>query len=990
MKHLKIMLFHKTRFNLILSAFILLFVFVLQTEAQTDVPFLYTGAVQTFVVPCGTYSVNVKAWGGGGSGGGADSYIGAPGGGGGFVQTDIAVTPGQVLTVIVGGGGGPGGNCAGSAPGGTGGWGNGLIAGGRGGNAGASGCSGGGGAGGGASAIYNGATELLVAGGGGGGSGGGLNSAGGAGGAGGGTNGNTGSGCSIGIAGSSANGNGNAGGDRGGADGAGGGGGGGGHNGGSAGGSPPGCDCGGCGGGGGNSYSSGTGITITNGSGQTPGNSGDPGLPSGGAIGGYHSAGGNGFVILTYNGGPPVARFKSTTVCNGNATQFTDSSTTVNGALTLRGWDFGDGSPINTATNPTHTYAAGGTYNVKLAVTNTFSCIDTITKPVQVYYNPTTSYTHADVCLGDSVHFNNTSTIDPSTSISTYLWVFGDGSATSSLTSPGHFYATEGTYTVTLVATSANQCSNASIATIKVFDAPHSSFTFSNECLIHSVLFSNASTNPTMGIISNWSWNFGDGSPLNTTTLSPTHLYAAPGNYQVTLISHSSNLGCPDTLKDSVTVYPMPVANFSFTDVCLHQQMNFNDSSKVSSGTIASRSWDFGDGTLPDATTNPTHLYTNYGTFSVTLVVTTNNGCKDTVTKNVTIHPLPFAHFNLINVCDGSPVPFTNTSTIPAGVDSIQTWKWTFGDGNFANTKNTSHLYASAGFNVVQLLAVSNFGCADSITKISIVNPNPVVIYTATDTLGCAPLCVNFQNASQIASGTNAHFLWTFGDGSPTSTLQTIAHCYSNDSVYSSILFTPTLKVTSDSGCVTTISKNNQITTYPTPKAKFMALPQSTSIINPIITMTDQSTGANFWKWNFGDNDSTALSTPPPHTYADTGTYSIKLIVSTQYNCVDITSQTVIIEPDFTFYIPNAFSPNGDGVNDTFMGQVIFIKEFKMSIFDRWGNLIFTTDDVNTPWDGKVNHGGDIAQRDVYVYNIVLTDLKNKKHSYKGTVTLVR
>ena len=983
------MLFHKKGFNLTLGVLVLLCSFILQTEAQTSVPFSYTGAVQTFTVPCGTYLLHIKAWGGGGSGGGSDSYIGAPGGGGGCVLTDVAVTPGQVLTIIVGGGGGPGGNCAGSAPGGTGGWGNGTIGGGRGGNAGASGCSGGGGAGGGASAIYDGSTVLFVAAGGGGGSGGGNTSAGGAGG-GAGQSGNSGAGCSVGVAGASSSGIGNQGGDRGGADGAGGGGGGGGYNGGSGGGAPPGCDCGGCGGGGGNSYSSGTGAVITNGSGQTPGNSADADLPAGISVGGYHSAGGNGFIMITYNGGPPIARFKNTTVCNGNATQFTDSSTTANGAITLRGWDFGDGSPFSTATNPTHTYSTGGTYNVTLVVTNTFSCTDTMTKPVKVYYNPVASSTHTDVCLGDSVHFNNTSTIDPSTSISTYLWVFGDGSATSSLTNPSHLYVASGTKTVTMVATSIDQCSNASTVTVNVFDAPHSSFTFNNECLLQSVLFSNTSTNPTMGIISNWSWNFGDGSPVNTTTLSPAHLYAAPGNYQVTLISHSSNLGCADTLKDSVTVYPMPVANFSFTNVCLHQQMNFYDSSKVSSGAIASRLWDFGDGTLPDATTNPTHLYSNYGTFTVSLVVTTNNGCKDTVTKSVIIHPLPFAHFTLINVCDGSPVPFTNTSTIPGGTDSVQIWKWTFGDGNFSNTKNTSHLYASAGFNVVQLLAVSNFGCADSITKISIVNPNPVVLYTATDTLGCAPLCVNFQNASQIASGTNAHFLWTFGDGSPTSTLQTISHCYINDSVYAPILFTPTLKVTSDSGCVTTISKNNQITTYPTPKAKFVALPESTSIINPIIATKDQSTGANFWKWNFGDNDSTALSSPPPHTYADTGTYSIKLVVSTQYNCVDIASQTIVIEPDFTFYIPQAFSPNGDGVNDTFKGQGIFIKDFKMSIFDRWGNLIFVTDNVNTAWDGRVNHGADIAQRDVYVYTIVLTDLKNKIHSYKGTVTLVK
>ena len=114
------------------------------------------------------------------------------------------------------------------------------------------------------------------------------------------------------------------------------------------------------------------------------------------------------------------------------------------------------------------------------------------------------------------------------------------------------------------------------------------------------------------------------------------------------------------------------------------------------------------------------------------------------------------------------------------------------------------------------------------------------------------------------------------------------------------------------------------------------------------------------------------------------------MITSTQYGCIDTTYITVIIEPDFAFYIPNAFSPNDDGINDTFNGKGIFIKDYEMMIYDRWGNLIFYTNDINKPWDGKANQGADMAQRDVYIYVVNLTDILRKKHSYKGTVTLVR
>ena len=956
--------------------------------AQVIQSFSYTGTAQTFIVPGCVDTIHVKAWGGGGSGGGSDSYIGAPGGGGGFVQSSIAVTAGQTLTVIVGGGGGPGGNCAGSAPGGTGGWGNGVHNGGRGGNAGSNGCSGGGGAGGGASSIYNGSTALLVAAGGGGGSGGGNTSAGGAGG-GAGQNGNTGSGCSIGIAGGSGGGNGNQGGDRGsGNDGAGGGGGGGGNNGGTGGGAPPGCDCGGCGGGGGNNYSSGTGNIINNGSGQSAGNNTDNALPSGAAAGGYHSAGGNGFIQLIFNGAPVVA-FSGTSVCNGDATQFTDNTTNVSGTIVSRAWDFGDGSPVNTSQNPPHTYANAGTYTVKLIENNSVGCADTLSKSIQVYYNPVTGFTHNDVCLGDSMHFINTSSVDPSTSIASYLWVFGDGGPTSTLKNPAHYYSTKGTYTVTLVSTTADGCSSAAIVTVKTFDTPTSIFTFSNTCLSNSALFTNASTPPTMGTLANWSWDFGDGSPLIISVSSPQHLFSLPGKYQVTLITHSSNLGCPDTLQDSITVYPMPVTRFLFANVCLHQPMNFNDSSIASSGIIATRSWNFGDATPLVTLQDPSHTYTSPGTYSVTLIVTTNHGCKDTIVKSVVVHPLPTAQFSRANVCDGTGVQFNGLSSVPSS-DTIQSNTWNFGDGNSGITLSPLHLYSAAGSYTVKLVIISNFGCRDSISKISIVNPNPVVKFHAPDTVGCEPLCVNFKDTSTILTGVNAHWLWNVGDGSATHTTQAFIHCYINDSVFAANSFNVTLTVTSDSGCVTTKIKNNYITVYPNPVAGFSVQPESTTITDPVISFKNFSTGTTIWNWNLGDNTSSSIEHPMPHTYQDTGTYIVRLITSTQYSCADTAYKNVIIEPVFLFYIPNAFTPDGDGINDTFIGKGIFITEYKMSIYDRWGNLIFYTDDIHQPWDGKANHGTELAQRDVYVYVIEIVDFKKKKHNYRGAVTLMR
>lgn len=978
-----------------IALFMFLFIFSFNVYSQTSLPFPYTGSPQTYTVPCGVDTIHVKAWGAGGSGGGADSYGGAVGGAGAFIESDILVTPGQILTMIIGGGAGPGTGCVACSGGGSAGMGGGVVDGGRGGNAGCSPCSGGGGGGGGGAAIYSANAPLVVAGGGGGGSGGGQFSSGGAGGAGG-ANGSPSPGsCSaVGITGANSSGNGVQGQDKGGGDGAGGGGGGGGYNGSTGGGSPPSCDCGGCGGGGGSSWSSGFNTIIINGNGQTPGSSNNPDLPAGAAAGGGTSTkGGDGFIILTFDGGSPETDFSATTVCHGNTTQFTNNSATASGTITSTAWDFGNGSPVNNATNPGYIYPAAGTYTVTLIVTNNYGCADTAVKSVQVYHNPTAAFTQSDVCFGDSMYFTNTSFIDNSTAIAGYSWSFGDGSPLGTAQNPAHYYL-PGTFPVILLATSTDGCPDTAGISVNTFDPPKSSFVFNNTCLFDSVKYTNTSLPPVMGSIASWTWDFGDGSALNNTVWSPQHLYTVPGNYQVSLITYSSNLACKDTFQNTITVYPMPVADFSFTDVCLNQVMNFYDSSTVSSGNIASTSWDFGDSSPLSAIPDPTHTYASPGTYTVTLFIATNTNCKDTITKSVVVHPLPVAQFSSSNVCDGSTVPFNDLSTIAANPtnDVIQTWKWNFDDGSPLNTsQHTSHLYSAAGFYAVQLLVVSNFGCSDSITKTTIVNPNPVVLYSASDTIGCEPLCVDFQNLSVIATGANVSLLWAFGDGSTAGNSQDPTHCYSNDNIFPPKFFNVTLTVTSDSGCVSILSKNNYITVYPNPEAVFTVDPKTTIIIDPVFTIKDQSVGADYWSWNFGDGTAPLITNlPVPYTYADTGTYLITLITSTQYGCADTAYETIIIDPDFVFYIPNAFSPDGDGINDSFTGRGIFISKFKMTIFDRWGNLIFFSDDIDKPWDGKANRGTGGAQIDTYVYVFELTDIKNKKHSYKGIVTLVR
>ena len=474
------------------------------------------------------------------------------------------------------------------------------------------------------------------------------------------------------------------------------------------------------------------------------------------------------------------------------------------------------------------------------------------------------------------------------------------------------------------------------------------------------------------------------------TSVTTSSMTVSPTTSTTYIVEVKDNLGCTDTAQTTVIIAPSPNSDFSPNDVCLNQPINFTNLSSVPSGTITAWSWNFGDGSPMVFIQSPSHFYPNIGSYVTSLVVTSNNGCKDTLVKNVVVHPLPDAQFSTDNFCNGSIVPFSDLSTL-SGTDILQIWSWNFGDGSpVTNNQNTLHLYPGTGNYTTQLLVSSNFGCKDSVTKVVTINPNPIVNFTAPDTAGCDTLCVYFQSLASITGGNIASYSWNYGDGSAAGTSSIAEHCYTNNSVLLPVTFNVSLTVTSDSGCVTSLTKNNYIIVNPNPIANFTAQPDITSIVDPIITFNNLSSGENGWNWSFGDLTTTSISDPLPHSYSDTGKFIITLIVTNQYSCFDTTYRTITIEPNWAFFVPNAFTPNADGINDSFQGYGFGLLKYEMMIFDRWGNEIYRTKDYNFPWDGTANNGKNIAQQDVYVYLINIEEVKGRYHSYKGIVTLVR
>ena len=338
-------------------------------------------------------------------------------------------------------------------------------------------------------------------------------------------------------------------------------------------------------------------------------------------------------------------------------------------------------------------------------------------------------------------------------------------------------------------------------------------------------------------------------------------------------------------------------------------------------------------------------------------------------------------------MCPGGSIILTATG---GGGDGIYTYTWSPATGLSATTgiSVTATPAVSTTYTVVIHDACGTPQAQDSVPVV--VYPNPVVNLKADTLQGCSPLCVDFTDLSTVAGGTIVGWKWDFGDGG-TSDSANPHHCYTKAGVY-----TVSLAVTTNEGCTGNFVINNYITVYSHPIADFTFQPNPVTIMNPTVNFTDESKdayGIANWFWQFGDgSDSSGIVKDPQHTYADTGVYCVNLQVTNVHGCVADTIKCLYVEPYFVIYVPNAFTPNNNGLNDYFTAKGVGILTFEMWIFDRWGQQIYHTDEMNPGWDGIVQGGtsGQMAQEDTYVWLIEVNNVFHKNHRLIGRVTLIK
>ena len=712
--------------------------------------------------------------------------------------------------------------------------------------------------------------------------------------------------------------------------------------------------------------------------------------------------------LATANAGPPQ------TICVGTTATLAG---TVGGAAISGTWGGGSGtySPNNTVLNAVYTPSAAenaaGSVTLTLVSNDPAGPCPVATSTMTITINPIATINAGPdqtICIGGTAALAGS--IGGATTIGT--WTGGAGTYSTSNTDPLAVYtpsaAEAAAGSVTLTFTSDDPigpCGAVSDMVIITIAALPSANAGLDQTICDGTTATLAGVIGGAATSATWSGGTGTYTPSSTTlnaVYTPSAAEAAAGTVNLTLTTNDPAGPCTFATDNMViTINPIATINAGPDQtICIGTTATL---AGVIGGSATTGTWSGGTGTYAPSAATATAVYTpsaaENAAGTVTLTFTSDDPIGPCAAVSdqmvITINQLPTANAGTPqSVCVGS------TITLAGAIGgSATSGTWSGGAGSFtpsATTLNAVYNPTAAEYaaGIVTLTLTTNDPVGPCTFSTSTVTLNfyqtPVVLFTVDVPSGCPVHCVHYTDLSTVIGGFILSRSWDFGDGTTDiGNDSTPAHCYANTGSY-----TVTLTVVSNHGCTSTLVKPAYITVFPVPVAQFNPTPTDATIEEPVVTLNNQSSAdVSSWFYYFGDGDSISPNVPSPgHSYPNVvaSTYTATLIVENTFGCWDTVQHEVIIGPEFTFYIPNAFTPNGDGTNDYFYGHGVGIVDYDLYIFDRWGNMIFHGHDLNDMWDGRANGGSDVAQQDVYVWKVKLTDVFGKKHDYIGTVTIVK
>ncbi len=669
-------------------------------------------------------------------------------------------------------------------------------------------------------------------------------------------------------------------------------------------------------------------------------------------------------------------------------------------------WNFNDPHASvqnpNTASvqHPIHRFDTAMLYNISLTVTSAANCKASITRPLTtVYPEPVAGFiVNTETCFTDTTRFTDASNGNGHL-ITKWWWNLGDGQ-TDTTANPAHYYSQPGNYTVSLVAFTDKGCITDTLTkTITILPRPVAAFRLNSApCLQRTLSFTDQSVANAGQLVQGF-WNFGDNSTADIASGQPVnHVYRDTGSFPVSLIVVTSK-GCLSAMATArITIYDNPSANFILPEVCLTDAFaSFTDSSYVNGNSAVSNYlWRFGDPLAtainPDTAVirHPVHKYQLAAIYPVSLIATTNRGCSDTLTQMFTVNgAVPHAAIRIPgndSICSNLPVGIENMSSVDFGNITKLSIRWDVDNQPLlAETDETpypgkkyQHQYPVFGAPLYKTVrigvsAYSGITCADEKIYPLVLKASPLLHFTPPDTV-----CSNIPPYLFIYAGDTT--------GLPGSGVYSGAGMGSDGKFYPARAGDGTHTIrytyTGVTGCTATAAANVTVLQAPTANAG----PDKTITEGTPVILNGSGTGPGIsfvWTPGLYLNATTIpqpLSTPP-------GDMTYYLRVNADNRCTALDS--VNIQVWKMVKLPNAFTPNGDGVNDVFrVLHAEHLTSMTMQIYNRWGQVVFTSSSRDKGWNGHAN--GRPAPGGTYTYFITYYDLYNNLQTLRGTITLIR
>lgn len=657
----------------------------------------------------------------------------------------------------------------------------------------------------------------------------------------------------------------------------------------------------------------------------------------------------------------PVPALIKNDTCPGLNISFIDASTIVAGANTSWEWVF-DSVQFQKGAQVNYSSLIEGKHKVSLLVSSDSGCANTMLDSFVIYPKPTAKFSTSNHCFGAAMQVTDSSLL-----AFQRFWNYSD----TAFSGPASVYTftDTGNYALRLKVISSDGCEDSFDTSVEVYPNPLAWWKSTGNCQVDAFVFE-----PDFDTSAYASWIYSWEIDGTSYTGKAHQLSFNPGWKQVKMDVVSAEQ-CSTSFSGQVYVNPNPIAKPIFTPNCKFEPGTLLDASDYVGSSVYSRNWTWGFQTFTDSVSDITPLDGIIP--DVNLRVQTDSNCFDSANVTLFYHPLPVADFTSNGVCPQDWVSHQNQTIVVSG-DPLVNLEWEVSQGDTSTLDSIRWKPNSGGDYTVSLKVTSQKGCKDTLVKTQHILDIPVPVVDEF------PSCVGFLAELEDQSTVNEHSIsgwdWVWDTKSYSGKRIGEVFIQSGNFAYS-------LSLTTDAGCVFPDIYSDSIFISPKPTVAYTFSPDFVLLDEPEFTFTNKSQGGSQFLWSFGDGQQSTMVSPK-YSYQDTGVFEVKLLVHNIYGCSDSVSQFVRVRPMLECYVPNAFTPDGNHINDLFGPVCEGMESFKMQVFNRWGQEIFHSED-GAYWepfkDGVLQY-----PEGIYVYYIVTYDYRGDPKYFKGNIYLMR